>query len=353
MKPLHEWTRNEMQTFFKNSNLKSRVFFIVCILWIILCYYIHKHTTNADLKSNLIELFFTSIIIWKMFTLMPLVNRLNNTKRIDQIKDDKIGNYSKAEIQELFLEVLAFSERKEKPTIYILDSEECNAFAINIYFLNFIQLFNSISISREFFYHLNKDEIKAILLHEMGHFNGYIYAENKVVNLFQSFFFIMPFAFNCFFDGWLTKTIVAIIVLIVISKIFMAIRNKNQQGEHALEYLSDLYSADRVGGIHMINALIVLGRLIEKKNNEKPTKVIEKAKDKIVPERKLVNWKEFDNVVVNGKIEREEYDSFIATLNNTLNPQLLTNNVVDETSFSHPSLTERIMFIHKNSKKIS
>jgi Zn-dependent protease with chaperone function len=274
---------------------------------------------------------------------------LKSAKTLDQYKENTIGNYSKEEISNIFDEVLATSNEGEKPTIYILDSEICNAFALNIYFLNFIKKLNSVSISKEFFKHSTADEIKAILFHEMGHFNGYIYTENKVISLSHWFFLILPFAFNCYVTGFFTKIFFAFVILNIVIRIFRLIRKKSKEGEHALEYLCDLYAAEKVGGLHMINALITLGRIntMDKSQSHKASK---KIKDAVLPKRKVVNWTEFDTKIVNGKIEKEEYDSFIDTIENTLNPQLLVNTLVDEVSFSHPSLTERVLFIHRNTQ---
>jgi hypothetical protein len=48
--------------------------------------------------------------------------------------------------------------------------------------------------------------------------------------------------------------------------------------------------------------------------------------------------------------EMEEYDKLIETLQKTENPQLVDNSVVDHNSKSHPSLTNRLMFLHRNLK---
>jgi Zn-dependent protease with chaperone function len=347
MKPLHQWTREEMLAFFKKSNFNSRIYFICCLLWILFCIYLYKTTGNAALKSNLYWLFITSFVIWYLITLRPMLKILRSAKRLEEFPDEKIGNYSKAELSRIFEEVLAISNNKEKPNIFILDIEVCNAFALNVVFLNFIKKLNSISISKVFFNHLTEDEIKAVLLHEMGHFNGYIYTENKVVSLSHWFFLILPFAFNCYVIGLYAKVCVAIIISSVLARLFVVIRKKTKEGEHALEYLCDLYASDHAGGLNMINALITLGRL-NATAEEQSSKTVDKIKDALIPKRKAVNWTEFDTKIVNGKIEKEEYTSFINTMENTLNPQLLVNTLVDETSFTHPSLTDRVLFIHRN-----
>ena len=51
-----------------------------------------------------------------------------------------------------------------------------------------------------------------------------------------------------------------------------------------------------------------------------------------------------------SKNEMEEYDKLIETLQKTENPQLVDNSVVDHNSRSHPSLTNRLMFLNRNLK---
>ncbi len=49
-------------------------------------------------------------------------------------------------------------------------------------------------------------------------------------------------------------------------------------------------------------------------------------------------------------IETEEYDKLIETLQKAENPQLVNDSVVDHNSNSHPSLTNRLIFLHRNLK---
>jgi len=61
-----------------------------------------------------------------------------------------------------------------------------------------------------------------------------------------------------------------------------------------------------------------------------------------------VDWTHFDNHIVNGKIEQEEYDQLILTLKKTQNPMLIADSEIDEDGSSHPSLTNRVLFLHRN-----
>jgi len=64
----------------------------------------------------------------------------------------------------------------------------------------------------------------------------------------------------------------------------------------------------------------------------------------------MVDWNAFDIHIVNGKIEMKENEKLIEKLEKVENPQLVDNSVVDHSSRSHPSLTSRLMFLHRNLK---
>jgi len=97
----------------------------------------------------------------------------------------------------------------------------------------------------------------------------------------------------------------------------------------------------------MINALIVLSRENVKLDLETKKDRIKKKVINTKP-RILVDWTHFDNHIVNGKIEQEEYDQLILTLEKTQNPMLIADSEIDEDGSSHPSLTNRVLFLHRN-----
>ena len=106
-------------------------------------------------------------------------------------------------------------------------------------------------------------------------------------------------------------------------------------------------AAERVGKLAMINALITICR-VNASIDTKSTK--EKLKVKAVKKKPkvIVDWGHFDTHIVNGKIEAAEYHAFIQTLENLENPQLIENSEQDEDASSHPSLTKRVLFLHRN-----
>ena len=165
---------------------------MVCLVWMGYCYNLYSTTNYAPLKSNLYSLTVFTVVYWLIISYYPIAILFKNARPINDYGNEMIGNYTADEVKEIVNEVLATSNRREKPTVFILNSEVCIAFAMNIYLLDFIKRYNSISISREFFNHLTRNEIKAVLLHELGHFNGFIYSETKAVGLAHLFFMVLP-----------------------------------------------------------------------------------------------------------------------------------------------------------------
>ena len=195
---------------------------------------------------------------------------------------------------------------------------------------------------------MTREELKAMLLHEMGHFNGYMYDENKILNIGLFLFLIMPFAFTVLIPGFLLKVGFVFFTIILMGIILGKYRYNIDYEKHILEYLSDLYAAEKEGLLTTVNMLVTLAKenvVTEEKDKNKILKKI------FLPvKRFLVDWNAFDTHIVNGKIEIEEYPKMIETLEKFENPQLVNHSAVDHNSKSHPSLTNRILFLNRNLK---
>jgi Zn-dependent protease with chaperone function len=225
-----------------------------------------------------------------------------------------------------------------------VDLDLVNAFVINIYLLNFISPANAVYITKKSFNCLTREEIKALLFHEMGHFNKYIYDENKILKSGLFLFLIMPFAFTVLVHGFLFKVGFVLLAITIIVVIWSKLRNSKDYDNHVLEYLSDLYAAEKEGLLNTVNMLITLAKENVVPKEKDKSKILNKI---VIPvKRFLVDWTIFDTHIVNGKIELEEYPKMIETLEKFENPQLVNHSAVDQNSNSHPSLTNRILFLN-------
>ncbi len=109
-----------------------------------------------------------------------------------------------------------------------------------------------------------------------------------------------------------------------------------------------MYAAEKEGFLTTINTLINLAKERVVSDEKDKNKILEK--NFLPVKRFLVDWNTFDTHIVNGKIEKEEYPKMIETLEKFENPQLVNHSAVDHNSKSHPSLTNRILFLNRNLK---
>jgi Zn-dependent protease with chaperone function len=339
-------TIEAMESLFVNAKRRSILFLLVGVLWFACCAYIYASTSNELLKTSLTVFFWIAICVWVIAAVSQLFVINKTSIPLDKISDERIGNFTTDEVRAMFKEVLDNTVLKENPTVYINSLSVYNAFAMNTLF-NFYRPTNAIYMTRMCFDVLNREEILAILYHEMAHFNKYMYMESKTLNLGTLFFLFLPFAFTVLIPGVILKVIFVILMIFLVAYVWKKIRAFHEFEGHALEYLCDTKASQRVGPLAMINALIVLSRENVKLDLETKKDRIKKKVINTKP-RILVDWTHFDNHIVNGKIEQEEYDQLILTLEKTQNPKLIADSEIDEDGSSHPSLTNRVLFLHRN-----
>jgi Zn-dependent protease with chaperone function len=347
---LAKLSKNEMEALFKKSLGRSRVFTLFTILWAAFCIWLYFTTTNDTLKNSIFIFFCIALGLWFVIILgQTLLFRFISVK-LSRVKETQIGKYSTEEIRQLIEKAISKSLAKEKPEVYILGLNYVNAFAINISLFNFIKFLNAVYISKKCFSSLTKDEIEALVLHEMGHFNKYQYSEMKLLNLGLYLYLIMPFAFTVLFQGILLKIGFVFICFLIILIFLSTIRRMKDYDMHVLEYLSDLFAAERTSNLAVINMIITVGRESVEVKELNKKKILKRI---FLPvKRTIIDWSAFDNHMINGKIEAEEYQKLINTLNSIENPQMISDSIVDHNSRTHPSLTNRVLFINKNIKNI-
>ena len=341
-------SKNQMENLFEQSKNRSFVFMLftlACAAFYIWLYFI---TSNLILKKSLFIFFCIALSLWFVIIIGKLLFLKLFSVKLSKFKEPQIGQFTIQDVRLLVDEVLDVSIINEKPEVYIWDIDMVNALVINIYLLNFLKPANAVYITKKSFTCLSREEMKAMLMHEMGHFNQYIFDENKILNIGLFLFFFMPFAFTVLLPGVILKIGFVIFTIIAITYFLNKIRNEKDYDKHTLEYLSDFYAAEKVGHLNTINMLITISK--ENAVTKEDDKAIILKKIFLPVKRFMVDWSTFDTHIVNGKIELEEYDSLIEALENVENPQLVENSLADHNSRSHPSLTNRVLFLHRNLK---
>lgn len=336
-----------MENLFDRSKRSSRIFLAFSLLWIACFFVLFFFTSNEHLKQAILNAFLYATGIWFLLNIVKqlLLYRLISSN-LENLKDARVGNFSVMEIRQLVNEVFDASPGKERPAIYIMKTDIVNALAVNVYLFDFIKMANALYVGDKSFSCLNKEELRAMLLHEMGHFNKYTYTESNTFGLNLYYFMFLPFSFAIFFPVIWLKTFFIAALLVSLLYVFQKVRKSKNYDNHLLEYLCDLTAARHAGKLATINMLIEVARQNITNDENKRREILKKI---LVPvNRTLVDWSLFDTHLVNGKIEKEEYDLLIDNLLKNQHPQLLEHTLVDHDSQSHPSLTNRVLFLHRN-----
>lgn len=235
----------------------------------------------VSIYSVLEQIFFSSfhrIPIWFLIfpllimgrSLFPLLSFLRcDSQEVHRAKSESFGKIEKDEFLKVVDECLTplRNRRLEVPAVYLLDSGEINAFAINSLFFNLIRPINGIYLCQALFQVMRIDEIRSILAHELAHFKRYTPLFMRISfirSLFLGFFpMMLVHRWGLPYDNWagvVAFFFCCIVGYTVLSMIFNLMTNLN---DRMMEYLSDYEAASQHGKLPMINALLVLGRMSE------------------------------------------------------------------------------------------
>jgi|GEM_PF-5717132 len=290
---------------------------------------------------------------------------------------NRIGRFSKKRIIREIDDILSEFSGREKPSIFIIQSKALGPFTIDTLGLNSFNKLNAIYLPEYIFSIMTMEEVKAIILHELGHFNRYIYPLNK----FRfPYLLAMPFV-PLYFTDVIPDFIFSFFYAAVLLGGFLLQGRILKTDNRPIEFLADYFAAKRIGMLPTINGLISAVRygamleyinkciLTEIKKNRKISlkyqgsifeKILKKLPSAIVPEtrlckevrrsmksqfsknlpalpnetvekenrlidnmlflttvsddREMADWSKFDNIIKNNKIDEEEFPAFIEYL---------------------------------------
>ena len=240
----------------KKLNLKYTLILLALIIFDLYSIYYFFSTENKVL--GIFCLF--AILISLFFSLSFFSSFLDkNPVKIDEYNWNQIGNLKKEDLQKMIISIFQEFKNKEIPTIYIIKDRLCSPCTIDTYIFNYAKNVNAIYLPEYIFFILNEQELKSVILHEVAHFKKYILPLERFIFPLTFFIFIAPIYLYYFLNVYLFIPIYLITIFIL----FLNQKNIFYEKHTTHEYLSDFFSAQRVGVLNYINGLIAFSRYSE------------------------------------------------------------------------------------------
>lgn len=211
---------------------------------------------ESQIKLLLFSLLSVGIAVY--FHLRPQFQLIFMSKVELELLDttEVIGKYTVYEINQMLRELLASYDGQEQPTIYLINDFGANAFVINSKIFNSIKPLNAVYVSHSIFDILERHEIKALLSHELAHFYKYLYPAYRIWLPLTLLFGLFPVylleLFGAIAGNYVLTWLVVYWFLVIAGRQLLFTSDKT------LEYLSDVYAAERHGKLNLINALITI-----------------------------------------------------------------------------------------------
>jgi Zn-dependent protease with chaperone function len=279
-------------------------------------------------------------VIWALTVVDLLTLRLRSrplTRMARRTPDATFGHVSASQLAAMVEDAGREFEGREQPAVYVLRAQAANACAINARYLDILAPFNAVYITTGLLARLDREEVRAVLLHELAHFHRYIYADYTTKLALQMVLgTAIATGWRCLQTYGNAAGVIAFVA--IIAPIGMGL---SARVDRHIEFLCDHFAARRAGLLPMVNALVVLGRA---NRSWAATKGLSRMIARKLKGRSRLDWAAVDSLVPNGRIEPDEYPRLIALLRERRDA-VLVDDMIDVESDSHPSLARRILFL--------
>ena len=197
--------------------------------------------------------------VWGLYGLLG-----GEAVRFDEAPAKLRGNVDKEDIESVVECVGRRFGRREVPNVFIAIDEEANALTANSMLFNSIPRYNAVFLNSFLFKALSRDELLAIVAHELAHFHRYMgpLARNAWLGVVGS---VAACVAIFSWDPEIVELpLLAALVVWWVPLPFLWLFNKiATRGRHSLELACDAVAADVVGAESMINALLKMGDRLE------------------------------------------------------------------------------------------
>lgn len=186
---------------------------------------------------------------------------------------DLLGNWTAAELKAMLDTVLRKTTRNRliRPSLFVIRSGDPNAFSANSWFLNKDRMKNGIFLFSWLLHALSREELEAVLAHEVAHYTRYQNPLDRAPEL------LLPLAGLAWLlvgygmlGGYefvhkpytLDKLGFLLVPLLFVAWLILS-RGKNLQQRRNLEYMADYRAALSCSPLAVINALLKIGSRAE------------------------------------------------------------------------------------------
>ena len=325
--------------------------------------------------------------------------------RLEEAPEELRAALEPEEVEALVQTVADRFRRKTKPNLYVLVDQAANALAANSMLLNFIPRYNAIYLNSYLVRALTRDQLRAILVHELAHFYRYMgpFGRNAWLAVVGSIAACVA-VFSTDPDMAEISLLVVLFILWWAPLGFMWIFLKIASlGQHDLEHACDAVAAEMIGVEPMVNALLRMGdraelmemvllAVHEQTDEDRRAKVTEVADALVerIPDRpidleearraldlatapeeaeppkggalggirrsvkehkalRVVRWSRFDTIRRDGQLDRQELHRYVESLGEggyTATHDVALEHPLVGSLSTHPSTLKRIVYLY-------
>lgn len=202
---------------------------------------------------------FLSLIIYHLlfFLQMKKVMDLGQC-RISRAGEEDLGNFNRDELRRILAELTTGKKRVPE---FFLAKKDAPTFSVRINLPFTIWSLNAVYISPDILKIMNRDELKAVLAHELGHFYYWNWNNSRhqwlwfMTQAFMTAVLFLTRDFRLILFG-------SMIIWMLMTFLFSLLSPRDSRTG---EYLADLYAAEQVGILPVINSFLAMGTWEEKR----------------------------------------------------------------------------------------
>lgn len=215
--------------------------------------------------------------LFALLWLVPILLHMPTGVALEKASPELLGPYTKEDLERLVREVCQSYSEGEIPKLYVVESKQGIAMAMNVDGLDFFRPWNALYVGQYFLHSLDELELKAVLAHEMCHFSlhhtvgrrlFYLRAMVGAVWMTTALSFPLRWMVDFLGAGWSFWLAVIVFCFVGVAQLLHTVAAvtwglvgsaSRRFDSHQIEVLCDLEAARRFGLVPMVNVLLKMG----------------------------------------------------------------------------------------------